>query len=511
MSFHSILFKHPEDDLIGETSEMPAFFLDLNLDQIIDGITSGREEYNLKPFFYTSLHDAEAINYRQEVMQDLEDPAVFSHIKSFVEQMRAMRDGHARAVQLRYKYQKERWFLEAVDIYCESVTCFARELAETDLRSAGMLAFREYLASYVKSNPFISLARDTTKLKAALSAVKYNLLIKHNGFQVRSCDSNIDYTKDIENIFERFRHGAVKDYRAAFCDWPAMNHVEEKVLEFVAQLWSDSFLELETFCSKHADYLDDTIETFDREIHFYVSYLEYISRFKQQGLKFCYPIVSQTKTDIYAYDTFDLALAARLLREHSAVVCNDFYLRGNERIFVVTGPNQGGKTTFARTFGELHYLAAIGCPVPAREARLFLFDKLLTHFEREENAKNLRGALEGGLVRIRDILAQATPHSIIIMNESFSSTTVHDALFLSREVLETIGELDLLCVCVTFIDELSSLSHKTVSMVSSVARENPELRTYKIVRRPADGLAWALSIADKYRLTYDSMRERIKS
>jgi DNA mismatch repair ATPase MutS len=511
MTFHSILFERTEDSINRLTLETPEFFVDLNLDQIIDAITAGKQEYNLKPFFYTSLNDIDAIKYRHEIMRDLENKNLFENIKSFAHKMRAMREHLAQADKLYYKYQKERYFLDAVDIYCDAVNCLVHDLSLADLKSRGFLAFREYLTNYTNSERFASLLAETKTLFADLSSVKYCLLIKDNSIRVRKYESEIDYSANVEETFEKFKQGAVKDYRVNFPTGPDMNHVEAGVLALVARLYPDIFLYLDNYCAKNSNYLDETIGVFDREIQFYVAYLEFVAMFKRGGLKFCYPQISNKDKEVYDYEGFDLALAYKLITDKSSIVCNDFYLKGEERIFVVSGPNQGGKTTFARAFGQLHYMASIGCLVPGREAQLFLFDRLFTHFEKEENIKNLRGKLQDDLVRFHYILNQATSSSIIIMNEIFTSTTLQDAMFLSKKVMEKIIELDLLCVWVTFIDELASFGEQTVSMVSTIVPENPTLRTYKIIRKPADGLSYAIAIAEKYRLTYDYLKERIKS
>lgn len=509
MTFRSILFQRTEDSEKAATIEEPDCFVDLNLDQVIDAITAGKQEYELKPFFYLPLNDIDAILYRHEIMRDLEHISLFELLQSFAKKMSAMHQHLAQAKKLYYAYQKDRWFLEAVAIYCDAVDCLVHDLSLVELQSRGFVAFRDYVRSYASSGPFTSLQAETGKLLADLSAVQYCLLIRGNSVKVRKYESESDYSVDVEETFAKFKQGVVKDYRVKFKNWPEMDHVEAQILALVARLYPEVFLHLDDYCTRNRNYLDETMARFDREIQFYLAYLEYIALLKQVGLKFCYPHISATSKEVHVYDGFDVALACKLMKERSSVVCNNFSLQGKERIVVVTGPNQGGKTTFARAFGQQHYLASLGCPVSGSEAQLLLFDQMFTHFEKEENIKDLRGKLEDDLVRIHSIVERATSNSIVILNEMFNSTTLDDALFLSQKIMERLLSLDLLCIWVTFIDELASFSEKNVSMVSTVVPDNPAQRTFKITRSPADGLAYALAIAEKYRLTYTNIKERI--
>ncbi|MBE2201326.1 MAG: DNA mismatch repair protein MutS [Anaerolinea sp.] len=511
MTFYSILFANPEDRPAEETAVAPDFFTDLNLDQVVAGITAVKQEYALTPFFYAPLPTVDAIIYRQEIAQDLENAALKANIDAFAEKMSLVHRYLGLISKLYYQRHKEGWFLEAVTAYGDAVTNLAIALSAARLQSRGLLAFREYVMEYAGSAAFTSLLAETKQVKEALAAITYCIIIKDNTVKVRRYEGESDYSIEVQETFAKFKQGAVKDYRVKLADGSGMNHIEAHILELVAKLHPETFANLEQFCARHNHFQDETIRLFDREIQFYVAYLDYIAAIRRAGLSFCYPHLSPQSKAVNGYAAFDLALAAKRVGEGESVVTNDFYLQGAERILVVSGPNQGGKTTFARMVGQLHYLARLGCPVPGRKAQLFLCDRLFTHFEREEDMSNLRGKLQDDLVRIHAILEQATPRSMLIMNEIFASTTLQDALYLSQQIEARIMQLDLLCVWVTFIDELASAGEQTVSMVSTVVPDNPAERTYKILRRPADGLAYAMSIAEKYGLTYARIKERIPS
>ncbi len=507
----SILFPRATGGAEPDRGGTPPFFRDLNLDQLVDSLIHGREEYDLAPFFCHPLQDLDSISYRQEVMRDLEAGSLRGHVESFAGSMREMRRRLANAGKVHNEYQKMSWFLEAVDAYCGAVGALRSDLSQDGPSSRALRGLLDFLRGYESSEGYAALQTGARQLKRELSEITYRVHIQDLRVSVSKHEGEPDYSADVRETFERFREGEVVGQVA----WDGsrhllldMNTVEEQVVGLVAQLYPDLFERLAGYCKEQASFLDSTVRRFDREVQFYLAYLKLLEPLRSAGLQFCYPSISGSKA-IRASETFDLLLATRLVREQSAVVSNDFYLEGEERIVVVSGPNQGGKTTFARTFGQLHYLARLGCAVPGRDVRLFLSDNIFTHFEREEHIESLRGKLEDELVRMREVLQQATRDSVVIVNEGFSSTTVEDAEYLGREVLERLTDLGCLCVYVTFIDELSRLSRATVSMVSMVVPENPTRRTFKLERRPADGRAYAMVIAQNYGLTRQMVRERL--
>jgi DNA mismatch repair protein MutS len=507
-TFRSILFGDDADAATVSRKEPPEYFRDLNLDQIVDSITAGRDAYDLKTLFYLPLTSIDSIQRRQAVFRDLETPALLEHIQTFAAAMCHMRSSIAQAKSAYHNYQKDALFLSAVEVYCSALLSLVSGLSSANLKSRGFRDLRDYLVGYTESGGFRELAVEAESLRSDLNSIRYSLRIDGKRLTVGRCGDESDLSAEVLQTFEKFRQGNSKEYQFKVSKWPGMNHVEAAILDRVARLFPEIFARLEKFSQRHRGYWDQVIATFDREVQFYLASIEFRRRLERTGLPFCYPEITTSK-DIHADDTFDLALADRLTETHRRTVMNNFVLKGPERVFVVSGPNQGGKTTFARMFGQLHHLGLLGCPVPGTGAHLFLFDQMFTHFERQEDLQNLSGKLEDELKRIHRILEKVTGKSILIMNESFGSTTLNDGLFLSTQIMKRIVSADLLCVIVTFLDELVTLHNSIVSMVSAVDPKDPALRTFKIVRKPADGLAYAAALAQKYRLTQDAIVERI--
>lgn len=508
MEFRSILFNSLEDEILEENCTMPEFFVDLNLDQVVHEILADKEEYNLQAFFYQSVKAISTINFRLEVMQELEQTDIYNCIAAFSNEMKKVREFIGFSRDLHNRYQREKWLLDAVTRYCNAILSLNKSLLSMELKSTGLRLFTAWLTKFINSGDFKTLLSDTENLLKEFDGIRYSVQVEKDKVVVNRDEDEEDYCAVINSTFERLNE-VTFDYRINFFTGLEMCVLETRILEIVRKMNKEAFTRLGAYYEKHHHFLNETITRFDREIQFYISYIDYIGKLKRKGFNFTYPEVSHTK-EINIVEGYDIALAYKLIDSRNSVVSNDFFLKNEERVFILTGPNQGGKTTFARAFGQIHFLASIGCPVPCRKARISFFDSIFTHFSTEENLSTNAGRLKEELSRLKQVIEQATTNSVIIINELFATTTSHDAYTMGKKVLDYFIALDCICLYVTHIYELVQISKKAVSLVAGVSSESEAARTYKIVRKPADGHAYANSIVEKYSLTYRQIKERIR-
>lgn len=429
--------------------------------------------------------------------------------------MRTVREHLEHASAIAHPMERHRWHLEAADAYVTAVTGLASSLDRAAPTSRALTAFAAELRAHTAGAAFTTFATDTTKMLDDLAAVTYRLRIGEDRVVVGRHDGEPDYGAEVVATFARFRRSeAPTPVPVDVFSTIDMNRVERAIVERIARLHPAAFKALERFAQDHAGFVDPAIATFADEIAFFLAWLDLIGPLRDAGLPFSYPeVATGDDASLEARGLLDLALA---IRRHSPdtdappeVVTNDVTLAADEHLLVITGPNQGGKTTLARAIGQLHHLASIGVPVPAAEARVPLGEAVHTLFARAEDPDDLTGRLEAELTRARAILDELRPGTLVIMNESFESTTVDDALAINRALLGEIAQRGGIAVLVTFLGELASFDTATVSMTSVMDPADPTRPTYRFERRPADDLAHARAVADAHGLGYDAVRARI--
>ncbi|MCC3313485.1 MutS-related protein [Nocardia africana] len=478
---------------------------DLEIEPLIAAIVGEIDDHDLTALLRRPIRDPGTVRFRQHVFADLDDHETRTAAEEFVIAMWRVRRRLRIAGELHHPHQRHRLHLDAAAEYLAAVTALHTTTARLPLRSRALLRWRTYLDTYCASPALRALADDIAGVQAALAQVRYRLRIVDRTLEVSAARPAPDYTAAVTDLLARF--GA--PHRPAprpHPEWPDMNQTEEQILDRVAGLFPAPFARLAEFATRHRDFIAPDVADFDRGMQFYLRYRRFAHRAAGAGRGVCLPEIAAPGEPIHADRAYDLALATR---SPNPVVCNYFRLEPPERVAVLTGPNQGGKTTFARTIGQLVYFAALGGPVPAQAARLPLPDRIHTHFERAEHAGDPDGRLLADLRSMREILRTASADTLIVLNESFSTTTTHDGVRIAGEVLARIVRLGAWGVWVSFFDDLTEAGPEVVSMVASTDPSDPARRTYRIVRRPADGNAYATELADRYGLGYDAVVARL--
>lgn len=504
MEFTSILDLRPCDK---EAAPGRTFLVDLNIDQIIDQI--GRDWKEKVDTYYCYFpQDVECEAYRRAVYADINCEKTYLILMDFIAKMAEWREARALKEEVESELQKSAWHIRETGCYCDAIEGLYAAMKPLALASAGMRSFRGYLESYLESDAYISMRDEMESLRREMSDFRFFLTYDKEHIVISENAAGDADAVSYETFLNRRYPGAGKPLKNPFTTTSELNDLEEEIMRVFRRKHAPFFKRAAAFYGTYGIYAQECLLRFRSEVQFYLSFYHFERKMKANGFSFAVPSVSE-EAEMSAQGLYDLALACVNVREHREVVSNDMVFCEGESCFVLTGPNQGGKTTFARSLGQLVYFTKMGLDVPADAANVPYFNGILTHFSVEESVESGRGKLKEELVRLKPMMDEKHQGAFVVINELFTTAANYDACIMGKKVLEHFIEQGCRGIYVTHLKELAEAHPRVVSI--KAAQDEQMRRNFKIVRSPAESIAYAMDQVNKYQLTYEQMKERLAS
>ena len=481
---------------------------DLHIDQILAEVTKGYEEFDLEQLFRRKPARRRDAEFRLAVAWDMWDDGmrdeIIRYLAGFSTARRYLRTGES----IYETPLKEKWKLDAAAAYVETIDAICARAGEK-AASEGLDRFFAWVRAYAATEAYGHLRESALSVAAAINAVSYSLDVDlgQNTVCVGADAGAGDACEDLMKTFARYDLRHVSRDITAFAD-VNMNMLEHRILDVILAEHKNLQTDLVGFSRRFDGFIHENIMAFERDAHFYISYIMFAKGLEKKGFVFSIPRFLEDG-GLSIDGGYDMSLAA-LRSGADQIVENSFDIYAGERSFVLTGPNQGGKTTFSRMLGQNLFFAWNGLPVPCRGATILWANALNTHFNVEENPGDDTGRLKEELRRLKRILSSAPANSFIILNELFSSATAYDALEMARRVIRLFGRKQCVCLYITHLFELAAESG-VVSLVAETDGGAESVCTYKIARGASKMNALAAKLLTGRRLRAGEIKERINA
>jgi hypothetical protein len=223
-----------------------------------------------------------------------------------------------------------------------------------------------------------------------------------------------------------------------------------------------------------AEHITDFFHQLRWELSFYLAVDNLVRRLDAAGTGSCYPTLAPAESmRIHVAGIYDPCL---VLHGATDVVPNDVDNDGRP-ILLISGSNQGGKSTLLRALGLSQLLTQVGMPVPAHHATLSVRSQIHTHFQREEDSHLTSGKLDEEMSRMSDIVDRLTPGALVLFNESFASTNEREGSQIARVIIDGLVRAGIGVMYVTHLHALAS----------GLARERGPQTRFLVPERLADG------------------------
>ena len=563
---YQISLLNPDNDAVYKTVSETTLH-DLGIDALCKVITEdAKEEQMIMRVMGKMTSDIETAGYRQDVFDDiLTLPAVREKLLELMNQIDYLKDyGTWR------KNADEKpglWDLmhrlDELDTYITCIEAMRECLSDSGIRSDGLKALLKYVDDLYNDNHYEALKKDISELKVDASNIQ-SMTIGINinpRFEVESLglvsvnakpfkksgvignfadaiaaskdrinkdaewDGDMHYypaePADQEGFMDRLDKQAMMmakysnpligsgDSIAKVPDGDGSSNTSFYLSNIATKLTAHIVKKLKNTLSAYSEVSMVTLSKLIPELLYYIRFAEFIEKTREKGYYFCKPRIASSGSDftMNAECFYNIRLATTV-DDPKTIVDNDLKFDKSHRVFMLTGANRGGKTTLTQAVGLLFALAQGGLYVPCRQFEYTPVDMIFTHYPADEDKTTDLGRLGEECVRFKDIFGNATSESLILLNESFSTTSFEEGYYIAEDAVKAICHKNVRTIYNTHMHKLAAELTGFDGKVSSIVMESEGgNRCFKVSEMAPEGSSHASDIARKYGVTYDMLVE----
>lgn len=514
----------------GSTEPMDETALtDLNLDVLINEMVGDKKQRDIIEGYATRLClEGEAVEYRLDIVDDiLANRGIIP----------CLEDLASHGIRLKYymghpgktdalPLQETVWRLRELEEYLYCMEALHGTLSGLSLKSEGLNRLRDFIARCRSGEEYGELKEKLppfltriNKIKSLTIAVNLNEgLIPFEAALLdvspRHYDSAPFFGKMAAGPGGKSSLGPLHTTRdTAFHSDPLMTRLFKDLSDVMGKSVGPLRNRLRKYGKAESMKLIKLLE----EFVFYRGAVKLIGSLREKGYPMVRPVICPRGghyRKIRGLYNPELALRG----DEERVVANDFQSSRDDSCFLVTGPNNGGKTTFLRALGIAQYLTQLGLYVPAEKAVMGIGSAIHTHFPKLETRSGGMGRFAEEADRLKRLITRLKPDGLVLLNETLSSTNMEEAAYIARDILKVLADRRGLTVFVTHLNSLARPPAKGEEayrsgikcLVAQIDREGDGAPrpNYRIVPAMPDGRSYALEMARKYGLAPDQLLPR---
>ncbi|MBO7531246.1 MAG: DNA mismatch repair protein MutS, partial [Lachnospiraceae bacterium] len=232
---------------------------------------------------------------------------------------------------------------------------------------------------------------------------------------------------------------------------------------------------------------------------FYLAAVQLKAQMERVGGEWCYPEVCD-RSDLKFEELRELVMS---MEHHVTVVGNTMSLEKKDLV-IITGANQGGKSTFLRSIGIAQVMMQCGLPVMAKSFSSGIFPNLFVHFTRREDSEMNSGRLDEELKRMSSIIDRIGDGSLVLLNESFATTTEKEGSVIAYDIIRALRESGVKILTVTHLlsfarrmhDETEGRLDSGVQFLSAERKEDGR-RTFRMIPHAPELTSFGLDLYEE--------------